>query len=576
MYQWYRDSDVCYAYIEDVSNADALRISQSSLIDKAEISLSPEWKNDPIGRSSPQKSPADDAALQQSRWFTRGWTLQELVAPKDVQFFAAEWCLIGHKESLAKSLAKITKVPQDILLHLRSLSDCSIAQRMSWASQRRTTRIEDIAYCLMGIFDVQMPLLYGEGENAFVRLQKEIIAQNADQSIFAWTGSCAKGLAYLAKSPQSFIRTGSFTPVSRVVYTHAGGYVSSRQSTAGASHRISHRGLEITTGIVHIMPTLTAYAILNCFDTQHGDRRLAIELDPFDHWHPGKATEFTVDGLNVENVTTVELALSVKLKELRSIIILNDDSDLDNSTKDVRVRCLFDCGLNSISSVAGPPIDGQELSFDIERCDPKASWDSYRSILTVPDACKFEAKLRYTPSRQCALGKRPSESSIVVNICWSSHGWLMTKLHFEHEAPFPRWYPVSMEPQEGWHIPRGAMSRKGRRRTNGLWNIEVLLIDPSETDPLRTLAIAVKPLRSWRRAFNQTLALFELGKQVTVLSWILRVRLGKTRRMFEDCIEHERERDRDREDIQNHTVSNLTVEDLYGSRRRWRQAYLHA
>ena len=144
----YKRATVCFAYLKDTSN-------EASLDD------------------------TDD-------WFTRGWTLQELIAPKKMYFYNKEWQRIGNKDSLRTTLSKITGIDERVLSGVRGLGKCSIAQRMSWASKRQTKRIEDIAYCLLGIFDVNMPLLYGEREKAFMRLQEEIIRQSPDESIFAW------------------------------------------------------------------------------------------------------------------------------------------------------------------------------------------------------------------------------------------------------------------------------------------------------------------------------------------------------------------------------------------------------
>ena len=103
-----------------------------------------------------------------SEWFDRGWTLQELLAPREVNFYDKHWHFIGTKSSLSDSISTRTKIAADMLCGTRTLPDYSIAQRMSSASHRVTTRDEDIAYCLLGIFDVNMPLLYGEGEKAFI------------------------------------------------------------------------------------------------------------------------------------------------------------------------------------------------------------------------------------------------------------------------------------------------------------------------------------------------------------------------------------------------------------------------
>ncbi|KAF0329463.1 het domain protein [Colletotrichum asianum] len=150
MYRWYRDAKFCIAYLSDVEPA-----SLSEL----------------LGRQS---------NFRRSRWFTQGWTLQELVAPKTVMFYAKDWSYLMTKEPVISSLesckllAEITGISQHVLLSTTSPSDISVANRMRWASRRKTARLEDKAYCLLGLFDVNMPLLYGEGEGSFIRLQEEI------------------------------------------------------------------------------------------------------------------------------------------------------------------------------------------------------------------------------------------------------------------------------------------------------------------------------------------------------------------------------------------------------------------
>ncbi|KAI0153056.1 heterokaryon incompatibility protein-domain-containing protein [Xylariaceae sp. FL1272] len=149
MFRWYAQATVCYAFLADVQDT---------------------------------KNPAQ---FSKSRWFTRGWTLQELLAPRKVHFYSSEWTLLGTKESLCAQISEATQIDQSYLRH-RPLSSASIAQRMSWASRRVTTRQEDMAYSMLGIFDVNMPLIYGEGSRAFQRLQDEILKTSNDESIFAW------------------------------------------------------------------------------------------------------------------------------------------------------------------------------------------------------------------------------------------------------------------------------------------------------------------------------------------------------------------------------------------------------
>ncbi|KIK19990.1 hypothetical protein PISMIDRAFT_106659, partial [Pisolithus microcarpus 441] len=159
MYRWYRNAQVCYAYLNDVGES-----------------------------AFPTKK--DDKKFAESNgwpeWFVRGWTLQELIAPQEVKFFNKDWVHIGNKQQLAPTLARITGIPSNVLTIGLARRRFSVAQIMFWAAERKTTRVEDRAYSLLGLFGVNMPMLYGEGKKAFRRLQLEIIREYSDQSIFAW------------------------------------------------------------------------------------------------------------------------------------------------------------------------------------------------------------------------------------------------------------------------------------------------------------------------------------------------------------------------------------------------------
>ena len=134
-----------------------------------------------------------------------GQTLQELIAPTNVQFLNRDWQNIGDKTTLAPTLHNITGIPEDILIHGLDGNRPCVAQIMSWAANRKTTRVEDRAYSLMGLLDVNMPMLYGEGKKAFHRLQLEIIRASNDQNIFAWYSiKVHPGGSILADDPSFF------------------------------------------------------------------------------------------------------------------------------------------------------------------------------------------------------------------------------------------------------------------------------------------------------------------------------------------------------------------------------------
>lgn len=200
MFRWYQMATVCYAYLGDVDLLPA--------------------KNDQA------------SALANSVWFERGWTLQELLAPTRLVFYSSDWSLLGNREGFLDTIQQRTGIDREFLTFLdraegHHIHEASIAERMSWASSRRTTRIEDVAYCMLGILGISMPLLYGEGETAFIRLQEELIKHSDDQTILAWdippqikmdkpgTSEAASKGHYegiLAKSPAAFAGRGNLIP----------------------------------------------------------------------------------------------------------------------------------------------------------------------------------------------------------------------------------------------------------------------------------------------------------------------------------------------------------------------------
>ena len=140
--------------------------------------------------------------VSSSDWFKRGWTLQELLAPEIVVFFNHHWVEIGTKDTLDQLISEVTVIDFDAY----ESGNASVAQKMSWAAGRQTTRVEDRAYCLMGLFGVHMPHLYGEGEGAFLRLQIAILGKTVDDSIFTWCsdGNLNGRTGLLATSPDDF------------------------------------------------------------------------------------------------------------------------------------------------------------------------------------------------------------------------------------------------------------------------------------------------------------------------------------------------------------------------------------
>ncbi|KAE9363931.1 HET-domain-containing protein [Stipitochalara longipes BDJ] len=179
MFRWYKNSAVCFVFLCDLPALD-----DSSTM------------NDYFPRC---------------RWFGRGWTLQELIAPNNIEFYDQGWNSRGNKVSLQLWLSEITGIDREVLRNSNALSTVSVARRMSWAAMRATSRLEDRAYCLFGIFDVHLPLIYGEGLNSFTRLQEAIAQDNNDLSLFAWTSNRndQEYRGVFARSPIDFKRCGS-------------------------------------------------------------------------------------------------------------------------------------------------------------------------------------------------------------------------------------------------------------------------------------------------------------------------------------------------------------------------------
>ena len=148
MYMWYKRSGVCIAYLDDVE----------------------------FGTSSEYMA---------ASWFKRGWTLQELIAPSNVLIFNKRWTLNGTKHTLSGTISEATGI-DELVLKTGNIAHVLVARKMSWASRRETTRIEDQAYYLLGIFDISIPTIYGEGKRAFIRLQEEVLKRSNDHTLFAW------------------------------------------------------------------------------------------------------------------------------------------------------------------------------------------------------------------------------------------------------------------------------------------------------------------------------------------------------------------------------------------------------
>ncbi|KAF6815300.1 het domain-containing protein [Colletotrichum sojae] len=238
MFAWYERARVCIVYLADV-----------------------EWRDDLT-----QAIHANQASsFGSSRWFTRGWTLQELLAPEKVFFYTKEWTEIGTKTELMFPISHITGIDVTYLVSKRKIWSASTAARMSWASGRQTTRLEDMAYCLLGIFDINMPLLYGEGRKAFLRLQEEIIKASDDHTIFCWSW-------YPSKTPNQW---QSVLAPSPAVFSGSANFVATPRISESAPYQITNVGLSIRLPVVAAVNCLGGMlSVISTDDADPEHRRL--------------------------------------------------------------------------------------------------------------------------------------------------------------------------------------------------------------------------------------------------------------------------------------------------------------
>ncbi|RFU77669.1 het domain-containing [Trichoderma arundinaceum] len=219
MFRFYLDAEVCYAWLMDL--------------------------------------PADNRdihyRLDKCRWFTRGWTLQELIAPRVLKFYDETWKFRGTKSNLRQLITQITKISGGILKDPTRLSQLPVAQKMSWAANRQTTRIEDMAYSLLGLFEVNMPMIYGEGSRAFLRLQEEIAKEKNDPSLFAWRAASPGQTHYgmFASTPADFRNSGSVHLINDPMFS--------------TEYLISNKGLRIDSDLFPVNDRIF-FMDINCVD----------------------------------------------------------------------------------------------------------------------------------------------------------------------------------------------------------------------------------------------------------------------------------------------------------------------
>lgn len=277
MFKWYSEAVICLTYLSDVRKTSG----------------SPVFQSYETGETS--------------KWFSRGWTLQELLAPSKLLFYDADWDYLGSKMDLAGSIEDVTGIATHYLTGEKDFRIACIAAKMSWAARRETTKEEDMAYSLFGIFNLHLPVQYGEGKAAFLRLQDALIAKN-DESLFAWKmplegpgseiqiipdtmvdlGPDEWGL--LAPSPKWYEHCGTMTiQHKKNVMRQRGGFTRTPQGISGPISKRNHYVTAVLTGltVVGAIPFQIWLAVrqrttlkytLNCWEPNEAGSMRAVRL----------------------------------------------------------------------------------------------------------------------------------------------------------------------------------------------------------------------------------------------------------------------------------------------------------
>ncbi|KAG9227997.1 heterokaryon incompatibility protein-domain-containing protein, partial [Amylocarpus encephaloides] len=340
MMVWYQKSTICYAFLSDVT----LPLSTDSLVPSADDEQYSEFAT--------------------SRWFTRGWTLQELLAPSDVRFYDKYWRFLGTKSYLGQIISKVTGIDEDTLKG-RDLREVSVAKRMSWASHRVTSRVEDIAYCLIGIFGVNLPLLYGEGEHAFIRLQEEIMKSSDDQSLFAWEDPAAidnfplQGgfkivLGFLARSPAEFENAGLIVPY--------------RNWEISTPYSMTNQGLRIELEVLRYEDSDDYIGILGCHFDNSFLGPLGIYIIPI---ISAQGDQFARDAFRLKPVIVIPehvARATLRTIYIRQEIVLPSARDYDRTNRFL-IRSLPEDKI----------FTGEDYTLD--DVQPKEDWNEDQNIL---------------------------------------------------------------------------------------------------------------------------------------------------------------------------------------------------
>ncbi|KAK3358751.1 heterokaryon incompatibility protein-domain-containing protein [Lasiosphaeria hispida] len=340
MFRWYQQAAVCYAYLWDVPASQNMR----------QVGLE----------------------FRGSRWFQRGWTLQELLAPRRMVFYSRDWTGLGTKVQLSTAIEEATGIPHTFLRGISDFRSASVAQRMSWASKRETKRKEDMAYSLLGIFGITMPMIYGEGgEQAFIRLQEQIMRTTRDQSILAWglvpipsandlPSKPSQSLGFLAASPSEFAGSGDI-----VTYDQGSSYLDLLEIHGG--------DLRASISILNSSEdkSFDLFALLNCAPLREPAYVVGIPLKSVTR---SKDSESSDHYLRPRG-SFARLRSTFKLAGTRSTIHIHNDRANDGASHHVQ-------GTEQRYGWVYNDYDLANLGLNIVEVFPTSAWDEERALIT--------------------------------------------------------------------------------------------------------------------------------------------------------------------------------------------------
>ena len=362
MFQWYSDAALCLVYLSDFDH-----------------SASPsEW----------------NAMLRGARWFKRGWTLQEIVASRTVHFYDHAWRCFGTQETLRDELASITGIDAGFLsppqqpgaLDIRDLLDAlPVGRRMAWAAGRQTTKLEDMAYCLIGLFDVSMPMLYGEGsEKAFFRLQEEIIHNSNDLSLFAWTAANGSNTyrGILARSPDEFASLGNL--------------VLEQDLRFNPDYSMSNKGLRIVTFLKPIEDSEDVIMPLHCYAAEaQGKKKIHFGLilkhegaSSYVRARPHMLREL------IEPTFTAGVNSIFVAKYVRRVVTTETHEDSERSTRDSASRTPG-AFYFTIPGINAPIRSKRNQTVQLLQVEPRELWDAQNNVFLTRGLRSFVAFLRF-------------------------------------------------------------------------------------------------------------------------------------------------------------------------------------